>query len=175
MLHFLFTWRHHYGSYLQMLMLDEDVSHFAIRFNNIVIHQMVNGFEISWYNHWQDTYKVRTALQAKDAEVKEELDIIDSIVRKFNGSDYDNFAWLYFAYCAVMKKFFGKPLPAKNKWQQNSDYLCTSIAELLYKHNKQWFQKDIEDYEILTPGCLRDNLVNSEQFYDVTRLYGKGI
>ncbi|MEO5348886.1 MAG: hypothetical protein H7836_04495 [Magnetococcus sp. YQC-3] len=124
------TWSDKFGSCGIRYFLDEPVSHIAFMFDQkLVIHSSVTGVCVLWANEFLRHQNVYTQKDFNLTTEQEEY-VYQELI-KVEGSPYDYEAFTYFAYCAFKKKYFGTPLPKKNKFGKPNKFLCTELAGLL--------------------------------------------
>lgn len=124
-------------------LFNEPVSHFAIVFDNsLVFHSNLLGVHLAWFNYFKNKNDI---IYSKEIilDIENEEKFYRKIVDKYYGKNYDFKAFFYFAYRGLLKKFFNIPVPDKNTFQDNDEFLCTGLASL-------FFDTSI-DYEIITP------------------------
>lgn len=115
-----------------MWSLDEPVSHLAIVFDNkIVFHSALNGVHISWYKSFEKTHEVIHELDFSGSTLDIQEGVYQDIITAYDGKSYDYLGFLYFAWRALLLKFFNKPLPLKNPYSKPGSFLCTEIAGVL--------------------------------------------
>lgn len=148
----------------------EPVSHFAtVKFNTngsgVVLHQAFSGFDIDWFPTWRRNNNIVFALTpAIPLTKKEWVDIRIPLMENYAGSDYDYSAIYYFAYRALLRKFFKIPLPAENLWEDNKEPLCTGIATLLHQIHPEWFSDSPVDFDMVSPYMLYEMMLGSGMF-----------
>lgn len=159
--------------------LSEPMSHFATGYhtnnhNGLVLHQrMVAGFQIDWLPYFMDKNEIIYALEPKRTTLIDEQNIMKALMQEFSGTDYDEGSLAYFAWRAFLLKFFGEPLPKRGEWGDTKDPLCTGHARVLKRLKPLWFSKEIDDFDIVTPGSLYNNMLNSNNFIDRTAEWQK--
>lgn len=111
--------------------MNEPVSHFGIVFDNgIVFHSNLLGTHIEWYGSFVKncdivhSIEIPLSLEAEEAVYK-------NLLNTYDDKPYDFGALFYFGYRALLKKFFGVPLPQRNEWAKADNFLCTEIAGVL--------------------------------------------
>ena len=154
--------------------LGEPMSHFATAFfadkeKGLILEQkMITGFDVSWLPYFTKSNKIVFALEPKSISQLDMKVILHGLMNEFSGTDYDDGGFAYFSYRVFLRKFFNKPLPKRGKWGNGKDPLCTGHARVIYKMKPEWFSSPINDFDIVTPGSLYDNMIQSNMFIDRT-------
>jgi hypothetical protein len=60
-----------------------------------------------------------------------ENQIWDSVVNTYDGREYDFGGALYIGWRSLLNRFFGIPIPEKNKWSSRDDLFCDAISSAL--------------------------------------------
>lgn len=111
--------------------LDEPISHFAVVFDNsIVFHSDLTGLHIQWFKTFLKTHEVVYELDYSPGLEQEEA-IYQGVLNAYDGRGYDYGAFVYFAWRALLKKLFNKPMPEKNPLGHKDRYLCDEVVQLL--------------------------------------------
>jgi hypothetical protein len=111
--------------------LNEPCSHVAIVFDNkLVFHSNLLGLHIEWFNTFKK--KVDIVFEKEySMSLEQEEAIYQKIIDKEDGKYYDFRAFAYFAWRALLRKFFKIPLPSENKWQSVSADMCVEAIRYL--------------------------------------------
>lgn len=118
-------------SKLIMWGLNEPCSHFAIMFDDkIVFHSNLTGLHIVWAKSFLKSYDVVFEMNF-DMPLEREEEMYQGVIDAHDGASYDYGAFAYFFWRAVLKKFFGKPLPEHNPWGSKDKFLCDEVVQLL--------------------------------------------
>lgn len=126
--------------------LREPVSHFAIVFDeSLVFHSNLLGVHLEWFNTFKKKQEIVYTIPLRHTTLEEQEVVFRSIVDRFNGKMYDYGAFLYLCYRVALKRLFGKPIPAHNRWNDQGKYLCHELAEGLPGPFR------VENLEIITP------------------------
>lgn len=108
--------------------LNEPVSHFGVVFDNkVVFHSNLLGTHLNWVDtfikHSTIIYWIEYNLTLEQEEA-----VYQKMI-KYDERPYDFPSFFYFAYCILMKKFFKRPIPITNAYNQPTEFLCYEIAE----------------------------------------------
>lgn len=118
-----------WGSRFMCWGLGEPISHVAIESKDgFVVHaHLLGGLRIDWYTDFRAKNKVVYELEnpALGRETFAQLMV------KHAGSGYDYWAFAYFTWRAILRKFFGRPLPRNNRWARRHAFLCTEWLTVL--------------------------------------------
>ena len=111
--------------------LNEPCSHFAIGFSDRLLFQSnLLGTGIEWLPRFlNEQTVVYEIVIPMDEDVQDR--IYDRIMPIWDGWPYDWKAFLFLGWRAALKKFFGRPFPAKNPWQDKKAYLCVGLVRAL--------------------------------------------
>ncbi len=167
------------GSHLIRYGLEEEMSHFATAFfasdkKGLVIHQnLIGGFRIDWAPQFLKTNEVVRELSPKNITRHDSRSILHGMMNEFSGTNYDEPGFMYFTWRIFLRRYFNTPLPNVNKWGDGTDPLCTGHARVIHKMRPEWFTKEVNDFDIMTPGALYENMWNSGQFEITSVLGGK--
>ena len=148
--------------------LSEESSHFAICFfigeGAIVLEQVMTcGFRVTWLDKFLKHNKVVYALQPNGLTEKESRRLFEALMSRFSGSGYDYGSFAYFCWRVFLLKFVGAPLPDKSQWG-DKDVLCTGLAKVVQEIKPEWLSTRITDFDIVSPGLLYDNMLDSNHF-----------
>lgn len=152
MIEFLWTTTNEWESRLIKWGLNEDCSHFAIRFGDIVFQSYEGRVR---EDTWWDFQKGKIIVHKAAPRVV--LDSTSKMLHKklrdsIGSSAYDFKAILYWGWRGLLKKIFGIPLPLKNRWGTSKNYYCVEIIDPIREELKKEFsiEWDIES-EMLSP------------------------
>lgn len=107
----------------------EPVSHFGVVFDkSLVFHSNLYGAHLEWFDTFKKHCEIVYSMDIKGMTLEQEEAVYRSIVSRFDGYKYDFRAFFYFGWRLLMRKIFRKPLPAKNRWDNEKHLLCTEIA-----------------------------------------------
>lgn len=106
----------------------EPCSHFAIIFDDaLVFHSNLKGVHLQSKTNFLKHAEIVHDINIPLSEVIEE-NLYKAIISKLDGKPYDMKAFFFFIYRGFLLKFFNKPLPLKNEFDDNDSYLCTELA-----------------------------------------------
>ena len=111
-------------------LLSSDCSHWALVFDTPAGGLI---FESNLLGTHPKFYKTELAATTLVHEIDLPLDIVDEdavwdeVVAKLDNRPYDWGALVYFAWRAILLKFFGRPLPKTNAWAQPGSDLCVEV------------------------------------------------
>ena len=126
----LFTKSSKIGSSIIQWVTGEPVSHVAYEIDErIVFHSNFKGCHVEFRNSFLRSAEVVNSIKI-EASLQTEERIYESI-SWISGKPYDFKALFYFAYCLMMKKCFGKPLPKRNLLNTNNSYFCVETWSAL--------------------------------------------
>lgn len=169
---FLFVKSNKWGSRLIRWALRDESSHFAVCFDEqakgsgIVFHSVGSGAVLEWFGAFRKTHTLVSALSFKAPLIlSDEESIYQGMLAEYSGEGYDFKAVLFWAWRALLLRFFGKPLPAKNYWAAAGYNLCTGLAGGL-KWVEQWANDNRVDLEMIGPGDLYRRLLATGYFVD---------
>lgn len=111
--------------------LNEPISHVAIELKNgFVVHaHLLGGLKIDWHTDFRKENEVVYELHSG---VLPEKETVQDLLDAHAGSGYDYWAFAYFGWRALLRKFFGIPFPRENKWARRHAFLCTEWLTVLY-------------------------------------------
>lgn len=130
--------------------LKEPVSHFAIVFDDkVVFHSNLLGTHINWFNSFKKSCEVVYTLD-RNLSLEAEEQVYQSIIDKNIDKSYDFKAFAYFVWRVILWRLLGKPLPEKNTWAKNGQFLCTGLAAEL---PPEYFPEldGVQDTEMISP------------------------
>lgn len=145
-------------------MFNEPASHFAIEFDGkLVIHSSFLGASIDWLQWFVNDRTIVSALVPVEPMllIEEEAYYQRMLMKRPKRPGYDFKAFMYFTYCGLMYKFFKKPLPNKNPYNDNEYFLCTEEARLF-----ELVDPDKIDTAITTPWMLRQYFLDTGKFVE---------
>ena len=140
-----------------------DCSHFAVVFDDrpggygILFHSHITGAGLDYFGSFTEKNQIVHAMEPK-YPLNEEA-VYQALVSRFNHRPYDRLAYLYFGVRVFMLKFFGVPLPQRNRWGDRDALLCTEVAQALSESGVIGLP-DLKDYAIISPQSLY-NIVTS--------------
>lgn len=147
--------------------LEEDISHFAIRFGDLVVDSDFQGFDVDIYERWAKGRQIKYDLEPKQfISYQDENDILRFTLREYAGDDYDKSAVAYFALRAIQRRLFNRPLPKRNPWN-TSNPICVEIARVIQISFPHFFNTSSQsklDFGIMTPKGLIDNMYSTGNF-----------
>lgn len=138
-IHYLFSKNDLFGSKLiswgtKHLSVRRNIpSHVAILVQNRWVHESTaqKGVRVISYDKWktfnQEIAKVSYPLN--NIEYQE----IKNIFRSIKDKKYDWLGVIYFGFQVALNKFFHKPIPQENKWDDPNKYFCSEAVEKLTK------------------------------------------
>lgn len=143
-----------WGSRLLCWGLGEPVSHVAVELaNGFVVHaHLLGGLRIDWARDFRRHNEVVYELMGDGPE----RETVQALLDAHAGSGYDYWAFTYFVWRAVLRKYFGIPLPRENKWARRDAYLCTEWLSVLLYHEERSM---LTPFELL---CELDPDINKE-------------
>jgi len=107
---------------------NEPVSHCAIVFDNMLVTQSnLLGVGLDWYPHFSSKSEVVFEIEY-DLELEQEEEIYKAMLNSYCGTTYDWKTFFYFAWCGILFKFFNRPLPETNPYNDEEKFLCTEWA-----------------------------------------------
>ena len=95
------------------------------------MHSDLLGQEIEWMPWFLQTHTVVSTLVPKEkmSLEQEEAYYQSALLKSPKRPGYDFKAFLYFGWRILLHKFFNKPMPTKNAWNDDQEYLCTEDAD----------------------------------------------
>lgn len=110
---------------------DEVPSHyFMIFFRKIVLEsRLESGVRITYWGAFlKKNTIIKLFVPAGEAEKREKRGrMFSRILENTYGKAYDFMAVLYYSYRILLKKWFGKKMPKKNKWNHEDKFFCDEI------------------------------------------------
>lgn len=125
--------------------LNEPVSHVAFVFDDkIVFHSNLLGLHIEWFNTFKKKCQIIFEIDY-NTDLENEEDIYQEVISINDGKSYDFAAFFYFIWRGFLYKFFNKPIPIVNKWNNEHQDLCVEVIRYFNK------QLPIKDLSIISP------------------------
>lgn len=144
--------------------LDEDCSHFAIRFGDIVFQSYKGRVREDSYWDFAKNNKILHRIRPRSIPDTVVSAIHTKLRSIIGNSKYDFLAIYYWAWRGILKKFFNRPIPRINLWGSRSHYYCVEVVLPIKKELKQYFGLDLEgmDVEMLSPHMFYELLKDSK-------------
>lgn len=132
----LFTSSPNAVDWLIKLVTGEDCAHMALLFESrsgggVVFEANLLGTHPAFYKTWMKrgrrivhSIEFQTTLVWEDA-------VWEAWVEKFDGRGYDFGGVLYLGLAKLMKRWFNRPLPKKNRWAKRQAFFCDEIYQLV--------------------------------------------
>lgn len=169
----IFTKHDEIGSAIIRWATGEPVSHCGILFDNqLLLHSSpMKGGKVAIYEQFQKTNVTYSELKPKqELSLEQEERFYRNVLAYIDGQKgYDWPAVLWLGYRVLLKKYFAKPIPKKNPWNEPSMDFCSEIVLALDESMKEVFgfpiaNLIIEDIPSMTPWVLRDKLIETGVF-----------
>lgn len=136
--------------------LKEESSHIAIVFDDKIVFQSnLFGVHIDWFNSFKKKCTIVYEIEQK-LPLEQEEAIYQAIINKDDGKSYDYKAFAYFIWCGILKKFFNKPLPAVNKWNNVDSFICVELLSLLPEGSFPNQEKLPKDLSMMSPEMVHN-------------------
>lgn len=107
--------------------LDEPVSHVALEAGGIVLHSTWGDVDLDSVEYFLESREIVYEIDVPDYGLADLADMADS----YEGSGYDFKGLICFGWFAFLRKFFNRPMPARNYCNTPRRFLCTEVATLL--------------------------------------------
>lgn len=155
----IFTKNKKLGSKFIRWGLEEPVSHVAILFDNgFILHSHINGVEPVWGKTFLESNEVVFSLSyRKQKSLNREMKLMGELLNKYDKAEYDLGSLAYFVWRGFLRKFFNKPLPEENKWNNKKAFLCSGWATVLIKNKEN---------DMITPYELYQRLKQDKDWID---------
>jgi len=115
--------------------LDSDCSHFAIVFKSedggLMFESNLLGTHPKFYKTALKSMTVVHEIDLNQISDEQQNILWDTIVDHVDGQPYNYTGFAYFCWRAILKKFFGIQLPAKNPWSMPGTFLCEEVFNSL--------------------------------------------
>lgn len=127
----LFVRSNKIGSKIIQWGLDEPVSHVAVEFSDahLIYHSYGSGITVVEPYEFYEKHSVIGSISLNVASDEEIHRLFKSSIPPRHGYDY--LGLLYFTWRGFLKKFFNRPLPRLNAWQEQENFLCTELDYIL--------------------------------------------
>lgn len=119
-----------WGSRFMRWGLEEPVSHVAVELSNgFIIHaHLLGGLQIDWARDFRRDNEVVYELETS---MLPERETVQALLDAHAGSGYDYWAFTYFGWRVILRKFFNIPLPRQNRWARRHAFMCTEWLTVL--------------------------------------------
>lgn len=141
--------------------LEEDCSHFAIRFGDFVFQSYDGRVREDSYWDFVKTTRIIHRVRPKSIPSKVIEDMHSRLRKKLGNSKYDFVAIYFWAWRGFLKKVFGRPIPRKNQWGSKSQYYCVEIIDPIRDELKGYFGVDLKDIDI--------EMLSPHMFYELVK------
>jgi len=172
----LFVKANKIGSKIIRWGLNEPASHVAVQFGTsaMVYHSYLTGIREAHETDFHTDYDIVSEI---DLDLFDESFILsrfeDAIPKK---QTYDYPALFYFAWRGFLYKYFHRPFPRLNSWQEGGGFLCTEItyilAEILAEELAVMILPEDKDIAMVSPWTLyqllKDNLSSKSMPFKVS-------
>ncbi len=171
MIEFLWTTTDEWESRLIKWGLDEDCSHFAIRFGDVIFQSYEGRVR---EDTWWDFQKGKTVIHSARPKMINQAEVIamhKKLRETIGDKGYDFLAILYWGWRGVLKKFFGIPIPKTNRWGTGKKYYCVEILDPIRKELEKCCDINFEgmDMEMISPHMLFDIVSKSKNIRIIRR------
>ena len=151
----------------------EPVSHLGVVFDeSLLIHaSFTSGCQAVLFQPWAAKNVVVKSLKPKEElSLEQEERLYRSLLAYASGRYYDHLAVIWLGYRYALRKFFDRPIPEVNPWDQPYADYCGEIILGLNQAMSEVYSIDlglrIAEVSTLTPWQMGERLLATGVFYD---------
>lgn len=113
----------------------QDCSHFSFVFqsknrNGLMFESNLLGTHPAFLHTFLKSHEIVHSIEVS-LSIEEEDKIWDIIIDKYDGKPYDFMGALYLGYRCLLKRYFNRPMPLKNRLAKNDSYFCNEVYDVL--------------------------------------------